>query len=186
MTATLAPLPATVRTWTIDKAHSNVEFAVRHLMISTVKGRFSNVSGTATIDESNPSATTLEVTIPAGTVDTRQPDRDAHLRSPDFFDVEHYPTITFKSRRVEGDLASEFRLVGDLTIHGVTREVTLNVTNEGQGPDPFGKGQRAGYSAKTTIDRRDFGLLYNAALETGGVAVGHDVKISIDLELIGE
>jgi polyisoprenoid-binding protein YceI len=186
MTTTLAPLPTAVRTWTIDKAHSNVEFAVRHLMISTVKGRFSDISGTVTVDEHTPSATTLDVTIPVATIDTRQPDRDAHLRSADFFDVERYPTITFKSRRVDGDLASAFRVVGNLTMHGVTREVALDVTTEGQGPNPVGPGLRAGYSAKATLDRRDFGLTYNAALETGGVAVGHDIKISIDLEMLSE
>ena len=132
----------------------------------------------------DPSASTLDITIPIATIDTRQPDRDAHLRSADFFDVEHYPTITFKGHRIDGDLNSEFHVVGNLTIHGVTREITLNVTKEGQNPDPFGQGQRAGYSAKATLDRRDFGLLYNMALETGGVVVGHDVKISIDLELL--
>jgi polyisoprenoid-binding protein YceI len=186
MTTTLAPLPTTVRTWTIDKAHSNVEFAVRHLMISTVKGRFSDVSGTVTVDESNPSATTLDITIPTVTIDTRQSDRDAHLRSADFLDVEHYPTITFKGHRIDGDLRSAFRVVGNLTIHGVTREITLEVTAEGQGPDPMGSGVRAGYSAKAALDRRDFGLLYNMALETGGVVVGHDLKISIDLELLSK
>ena len=184
MTTAQAPFATTVRTWTIDPAHSSVEFAVRHVMISTVKGRFSDVSGSVTLDEHDPSSLALDVTIPAATIHTSQPDRDAHLRSADFFDVERYPTITFKARRFDGDLESAFRVVGDLTMHGVTREVVLDVTAEGQGPNPFGAGERAGYSAKAAIDRREFGLLYNRALETGGVAVGHDIKISIDLELV--
>lgn len=185
MATTLASIP-TVRTWTIDTAHSNVEFAVRHVMISTVKGRFSDVTGTVTVDEGNPSAISLEVTIPTATIDTRQADRDAHLRSADFFDVERHPTITFSSRGVDGELGDAFRLVGDLTMHGVTRAVALDVTTEGQGPNPFGPGLRAGYSATGMVDRRDFGLTYNRALETGGVAVSHDVKISIDLELVSD
>src|SRR5215472_4230631 len=155
MATILAPNQTQVRTWTIDPAHSSAEFAVRHLMISTVKGRFADVSGAIKIDPENPSASQVEVTIPATTIDTRQTDRDAHLRSPDFFDVERYPTITFKARRIEGDTDGSFRLIGDLTMHGVTREVDLDVTAEGQGPNPFGPGERAGYSAKTTLDRRD-------------------------------
>jgi polyisoprenoid-binding protein YceI len=184
MTTTQTPEFTTARAWTIDPAHSNVEFAVRHVMISTVKGRFSDFSGTITLDERDPSSLELDVTIPAASIDTRQADRDTHLRSADFFDVERYPTITFKGRRLDGDLDSDFRLVGDLTMRGVTREVVLDATPEGRGPNPFGQGERAGYSAKATIDRRDFGLVYNRALETGGVAVGHDIKISIDLELV--
>ncbi len=185
MTTTLAPSPAAVGRWTIDAMHSHVEFAVRHLMISTTKGRFSDVTGGVTVDEADPSVMTLDVTIPVATVDTRQPDRDTHLRSADFFDVERYPTITFKARHV-GDLESEFQLIGDLTMHGVTREISLDVTPEGQAPNPMGPGRRAGFSAKTTLDRRDFGLTYNAVLETGGVAIGHDIKVSIDLELISD
>jgi polyisoprenoid-binding protein YceI len=169
--------------WNIDPAHTNVEFAVRHLMISTVKGRFSDVSGHATADESDLSGLKLEVTIKAASIDTRQPDRDAHLKSPDFFDVEKYPTIVFKGSHIKGDHMSEFELHGNLTMHGVTKPIQLDVTAEGRGKDPWG-GERMGYSAKGKIDRRDFGLNWNQALETGGIAVGHDVKLSIDLELV--
>jgi polyisoprenoid-binding protein YceI len=190
MTAVATPTQTsarpTIRKWTIDPVHSTAEFAVRHLMISTIKGRFSDLSGAIKVDEINPSDLSIEVTIPAATVDTRQPDRDAHLRSADFFDVEHHPEITFKARHIEGDLESAFRLVGELTMHGVTREVALDVTAEGQGPNPFGPGERAGYSAKTTLDRREFGLTWNKALETGGVAVGHDISVSIELELVSD
>jgi len=184
MTTTVAPSTTAVRTWTIDPTHATVEFAVRHLMISTVKGRFSDVSGVITTDESDPALTSLDVTIAAGSLDTRQADRDTHLRSADFLDVERFPTIRFEGRRLDGDLGTSFRVVGDLTIHGVTREVTLAVTSEGRGRDPFGPGERAGFSATTTIDRRDFGLTWNMALEAGGVAVGHDIKISIDVEVV--
>jgi polyisoprenoid-binding protein YceI len=172
----MATTQAPATTWNIDPSHTNVEFSVKHLMISSVKGRFAQVSGTATGDQ-------IEVTIGAASIDTRQEQRDAHLKSADFLEVEKFPTITFKSREIDGDVDGEFRLAGDLTIHGVTRPVTLDVTSEGRGKDPWG-GERAGFSAKGKIDRRDFGLHYNQALETGGVVVGHDVKISIDVELV--
>jgi polyisoprenoid-binding protein YceI len=169
-------------TWKIDPAHSAVEFAVKHMMITTVKGRFADVSGTAELDVDDPAAGRADITIAAASIDTRDPQRDAHLRSADFFDVERYPTLTFRSTRIKGT-AKQFTLTGDLTIHGVTRPVTLDVTFEGGGKDPWG-GERVGYNATGKINRKDFGLTWNAALETGGLLVGDDVKITLDLELI--
>lgn len=143
-TSTLAP-PST--TWKIDPHHSHVEFAVRHLMISTVKGHFTDVQGVVTLDGDDPSANAVEVTIAVASINTRQEQRDAHLRSPDFFDAENFPSITFRSRQIVGNpLEGDVILKGDLTIRGVTREVTLNVTNEGRGKDPWGN-ERAGFSA---------------------------------------
>lgn len=172
-------------TWKIDPIHSNIEFAVRHLMIATVKGRFTGVDGTISIDEGNPSSAEVDVRIEASTVDTREPQRDAHLRSADFFDVEKFPHLTFKGTRITGRKGSGFKLVGNLTIHGVTREVTLDVTEEGRVKDPWGR-DRVGFSAHTKINRKDFGLMWNQVLETGGVAVADEVKINLELELVKE
>jgi polyisoprenoid-binding protein YceI len=169
--------------WNIDPAHTNIEFSVRHLMISTVKGRFADFAGAVVADESNLSNVSVDVTIQAASVDTRQPDRDTHLKSPDFFDVATFPTLVFKGGQIKGDFNSEFQLTGTLTIHGVTKPVTLDVTNEGRGKDPWG-GERVGFSAKTKINRKDFGLHYNQVLETGGVVIGEEVKIGIDVELV--
>jgi polyisoprenoid-binding protein YceI len=181
-TATTTATP-TRTTWTIDPAHSQVEFAVRHLMITKVRGRFAGVKGTLVTDEADPAKAQVEVVIDVNSIDTREPQRDAHLKSADFFDVETYPTITFKSTRVTDVRGDRFTLVGDLTIHGVTREVALDVTSEGRAKDPWG-GERAGYSAATRINRRDFGLAWNQALETGGFVVGDEITISLDLELL--
>jgi len=170
-------------TWTVDPAHTEVGFAVKHLMISTVRGRFASVKGTVEQDDLHPRASKIDVTIDVGSIDTRTDQRDAHLRSPDFFDVAKYPTIRFVGTRIEGDTSDEFVVVGDLTIKNVTREVTLRVTAEGRGPDPWG-GKRAGFSAKGTISRGAFGLTWNQALETGGVVVGDEIKLSIDVELV--
>jgi polyisoprenoid-binding protein YceI len=170
--------------WQIDPAHSHVEFAVRHLMISSVKGAFGDVQGTVWVDESDPRTVLVDITIQVSSIDTRQEQRDAHLRSSDFFDAARFPTITFRSRVVEGDYHdSEFRLVGDLTIRDVTREVVLVVSNEGRLTDPWGA-ERAGFSAQGKIDRTDFGLTWNQALEAGGFVVGNEVKISIEVELV--
>jgi polyisoprenoid-binding protein YceI len=171
-----------VTTWKIDPAHTSVEFSVKHMMIATVKGRFADVDGSVTIDESNPSAARVDVTINAASIDTREPQRDTHLKSADFFDVEKFPTLAFRSTRIDGD-AQTFRMTGDLTIHGVTRPITLDVVHEGRGKDPWG-GERVGYSATGKIKRSDYGLTWNAALETGGFLVGDDIKISLDTELI--
>jgi polyisoprenoid-binding protein YceI len=170
-------------TWTIDPAHSQVEFAVRHLMISTVRGRFAGVKGTVIADEGNLGTAQVDVTIDVHTIDTREAQRDAHLKSADFFDAEKFPVLTFKSTRVTEVKGDRFQLVGDLTMHGVSREVTLDVTSEGRGKDPWG-GERAGYSAVAKVNRSDFGLTWNQVLETGGIAVGDEIKISLDLELV--
>ena len=172
-----------ITAWQIDPAHTDVEFSVRHLMISTVKGHFGNVAGTVAFDETNPAAVAVNVTIPVASVDTRAAQRDAHLRSPDFFDAAKHPVIAFIGRRVEGDLGDRFRLVGDLTIRGVTRQVTLDLTLDGRGNDPWGN-ERLGYTATGRVDRRDFGLTWNQALEAGGWVVGDDVTIQITAELM--
>jgi polyisoprenoid-binding protein YceI len=182
MSTTLNPEATTTQTWQIDPAHTNVEFAVKHLMISNVKGRFGDVNGTLSGRLEDPADFTLDVTIDTQSVDTRQAQRDAHLRSPDFFDVEKFPTIRFLGKSIKGDVTDEFKLVGDLTIRDVTREVTLDVTNEGSLTDPWGNA-RIGFSAKTRIDRKDFGLQWNQALEAGGFVVGDEIKISVDVEL---
>jgi polyisoprenoid-binding protein YceI len=169
--------------WQIDASHSTAEFAVKHLMITTVKGHFADVTGTVTVDDANPQAAQVDVTINVASVETRDQKRDAHLRSPDFFDVERFPTMRFRSTRVEGSVAGEFKLVGDLTIRDVTREVTLNVESAGSVVDPWG-GERTGYAAATKISRKDFGLTWNVPLETGGMLVGDEVKISIEVELV--
>jgi polyisoprenoid-binding protein YceI len=170
-------------TWNIDPSHASVEFSVRHLMISTVKGRFSDVLGRVVSDHSDLTKSQVEVTIGVNSIDTREAQRDTHLRSPDFFDAEKFPTITFRSTRVADVSNGNFKLIGDLTIHGVTREVALDVVAEGRGKDPWG-GERAGFSVTGKIKRSDFGLVWNQVLETGGVAVGDEVKIAIDVELV--
>jgi len=179
-TATLTP---TRTAWTIDAAHSEVGFAVKHLMISTVRGRFAAVSGTIEFGEGDYTDASVDVTIDAASIDTREEKRDAHLRSADFFDVEQFPTLTFKSRRVQGIKGDAFQLVGDLTIRDITREVVLDVEVEGFQRDPWGN-QKAGFSASTKVNRKDFGLTWNAALETGGVLVADEIKISLDVQLL--
>ena len=181
--ATAPGTAAGLTIWELDPAHTLVEFSAKHMMITTVKGRFVDVSGTIHADESNPSRSRVEATIQAASIDTRTEQRDQHLKSADFLDVEHYPTITFKSTRVESIDKEHFRVTGDLTIHGTTRPVTLDTTFEGREKDPWG-GERAGFSATTKIDRREFGLTWNQALETGGVLVGNEIKISIEVEAV--
>jgi polyisoprenoid-binding protein YceI len=182
MSTTETATPART-TWTIDPAHSQVEFAVRHLMISTVRGRFAGVKGTVISDDSDPGTAQVDVTIDVHTIDTREAQRDAHLKSADFFDAEKFPVLTFKGTRLTGAKGDRFKLAGDLTMHGTTREVVLDVTAEGRGKDPWG-GERAGYSAVAKVNRSDFGLTWNQVLETGGIAVGDQIKISLDLELV--
>jgi polyisoprenoid-binding protein YceI len=169
--------------WTIDASHSEVGFAVKHLMIATVRGRFGAVTGHVAFAGEDYSQAQADVTIEAASIDTREDKRDAHLRSADFFDVERFPTLTFKSRRVQGIKGDAFQLVGDLTIKGITREVVLDVAVEGFQKDPWGN-QKAAFTATTRISRTDFGLTWNAALETGGVLVGDDVKIGLDVQLL--
>jgi polyisoprenoid-binding protein YceI len=184
-TSASAPTPSTQATqWQIDPAHSAAHFSVRHLMISNVRGEFTNIGGSAVIDPSNPSNSSVEVTIQTASLSTREPQRDEHLRSADFFDVAKFPTLTFRSKRVEPQGAEFLKLIGDLTIHGVTKEVTLDI--EGPTPsvkDPWGN-VRAGVTGSTKISRKDFGLVWNAVTETGGVMVGDEVKITIEAELI--
>lgn len=173
-------------TWKLDATHSTVGFSVKHMMFTTVRGRFDDVAGTITLNANAPERSAVEVTIGVASVDTGVADRDGHLRSGDFFDVESHPTITFRSRRVEGSLAKEgdsFRVAGDLTIRGVTREVVLTATFDGTGTDPWG-GARSGFSATTSIDRRDFGLTWNQALEAGGVLVGHEIRIELQVQAV--
>jgi polyisoprenoid-binding protein YceI len=181
MVTTMQPATGTQTVYAIDPAHTLVEFSVKHMMFSTVKGRFADFSGTIAVDEQNPTNSTVDVTIDAASVDTRQEQRDAHLRSADFFDTETYPTITFRSTRVEPIREDELKVYGDLTIRGVTREVALAATYNGRGVTPWGS-QVVGYSATTQINRKDFGLTYNAALETGGVMVGDTIKIALEIE----
>jgi polyisoprenoid-binding protein YceI len=180
MATTIAP---TTTTWKIDSAHSTVEFAVKHLMISTVKGRLGDIDGTITTEGDDLTSAQAEINIHAASINTNQQQRDAHLRSPDFLDVEKFPEIIFVSKQTESRGHDEFRLIGDLTIRGVTHSVAIEVRKEGEGKDPWGN-ERIAFSAKTKIDRREFGLVWNQALETGGVVVGDEIRISIDVELI--
>jgi len=177
-----APSAAFAAEYVIDSAHSGASFAVKHLMVATVRGSFSNVTGTVNYDEKDVTRSTVEATIDAKTIDTDEPKRDEHLRSPDFFDTEKFPTITFKSTKVE-KAGEGLKVTGNLTLHGVTKPVVLDVEGMSQEvKDPWGNSKR-GATATTKLNRKDFGLTWNKALEAGGVAVGDDVKITIDLEL---
>ncbi len=167
----------------IDTAHSAVEFVARHLMIAKVRGRFNSFSGTVEIGE-DPLGSRTEVSIDAASVDTDEEARDNHLRSADFLDVENHPTLEFRSTKVER-VGGSWRLSGDLTVHGVTRPVTLEVEFEGGGTSPWGD-QRIGFSASTEIDREDFGLTYNQILESGGVLVGKKVRLELTVEAVAE
>lgn len=169
--------------WQIDPTHTSVEFAVRHLMVTTVKGTFRKVSGTIDFDEADFARSSVEVAIDAASIDTGEPKRDGHLRSPDFLDVENFPVITFRSRRIEPKGNGHHRIVGDLTIRGVTREVVLEAAYAGQQKDPWGN-LRAGFSATTVINRDEYGAAWNVPLEAGGVVVGEQVRISLDVEAI--
>ena len=171
-------------TYTIDPAHSTAGFKVRHLMVANVRGEFSGVTGTVVHDAENPANSSIQATIDARTVHTRDEQRDAHLKSADFLDVEKYPTITFVSTKVQKVGQGEGKVTGNLTLHGITKEVVLDV--EGPAPevkDPWGN-TKSGASASTKIKRSDFGLVWNAALETGGVLVGEEVQITLEVELL--
>lgn len=180
--ATAQTQPVASSTWQIDPKHSTAEFAVRHMMVSTVKGHISGVEGVIAFDEADLARSSVEASLDPATIDTREPGRDAHLRSVDFFDAEQFPTITFRSARVEAN-GRRGRIIGQLTIRGVTSEVVLDATFAGRMRDPWG-GERAGFSAQTVIDRRDFGLTWNQALEAGAVLVSNDVRISIEVEAV--
>jgi len=178
------PAAAASSTWQIDPAHSSAQFAIRHLGLSTVRGAFSKLSGTMQLDDQDITKSTIEVTIDVNTVDTREPDRDKDLRSERFFDVAHFPTMTFKSRKVEQVAPGKLRVSGDLTIRGTTKEVVLDVDGlTAPAKDPWGN-QRVAASATTRINRQDYGVKWNAKLDNGGVVVGDDVNITIDVELI--
>jgi polyisoprenoid-binding protein YceI len=177
------PTPAATSTWQIDPAHSSAQFSIRHLAISTVHGGFSKVNGTIAFDDKDVSKSSVDVTIDVSTVDTREPQRDNDLRSAKFFDVANYPTMAFKSKKVEQTGAGKLKVTGDLTIHGVTKEVVLDV----DGPtapikDPWGN-QRVAVSATTKINRLDFGVKWNKALDNGGMMLADEVSINIDVEM---
>jgi len=178
------PAAAASSTWQIDPNHSAAQFAVRHLGLSTVRGAFTKVSGTIQLDDKDVTKSSVDVTIDAGSVDTRVPDRDKDLRSDHFFEVEKYPTLTFKSTKVEQTEAGRLKVTGDLTIHGVTKQVVLDV----EGPtapvkDPWGN-LRAAANASTKINRQDFSVKWNAKMDNGGWVVGDDVAITIDVEMV--
>jgi polyisoprenoid-binding protein YceI len=169
--------------WNIDTSHSRVGFAVRHMLISKVRGAFTRWSGTLHLHEGDLSASSVEVTIDAASIDTQEPKRDEHLRSPDFFEVERFPELTFRSTGVEDLGDGRLRVTGDLSIHGVTREVVLDAELTGRGTDPWG-GTRIAFEARTTINRKDFGLSWNQVLETGGVLVGEKIEIALEVQAV--
>jgi polyisoprenoid-binding protein YceI len=184
MSTTLTAPQTTTTTWTLDPVHSVAEFKVRHMMISNVKGQFTGLTGVLTLDEHDTARSSVQATIDASTVNTREAQRDAHLKSADFFDVEQFPTLSFTSTRVMRTGDDELAVTGDLTIHGVTRQVTFQVEGPtAAGKDPWGN-TRIGVSAMTRINRKDYGLTWNTALETGGILVGEDVAITLDLEFV--
>ena len=174
----------TARAYAIDKAHSEVTFQVRHLL-TKVRGRFSDFTGTVRVDEEEPENSSVSLKIDAASIDTNNADREQHLRSDDFFAVQAYPTITFDSSRIAKTSAETYDVTGTLTIRGVAREVTLPVTYLGTAKDPWGNA-RAGFETELTINRKDFGLLWNAALETGGFLVGDEVHISVSIQAIAQ
>ena len=173
----------TTQTWQIDSAHSGIHFSVRHLVIAKVRGQFSRWTGVLTVPDGDFAKATVDVTIDATSIETGVADRDAHLKSADFFDVTSFPELTFRGRRVEAKESDRFALVGDLTIRGISREVTLDVESAGQTKDPWGN-VRAGFAGKTAIERKEFGLTWNQALEAGGVMVGDRVEIEIEVEAV--
>lgn len=169
--------------WHIDPAHSEIQLAVKHMMIATVRGKFTRFAGTINADEQNPEAARVEVQIEAASIDTGNEQRDAHLRSPDFLNVEQYPHITFRSTKVERLDEGQGRLYGELTIRDVTRPVVLDVEYAGMAKSPWGS-TSAGFSARTKINRKDWGLNWNVALETGGWLVSDEIKVAIEVELV--
>jgi polyisoprenoid-binding protein YceI len=170
-------------TWNIDGAHSDIHFSIRHMLVSKVRGRFGSYSGTLVLDDGDLAGSTLDVTIDASSIDTGTQQRDDHLRSADFFDVAKFPSLRYRSRRIERLDEEHYRVIGDLTIRDVTREVALDVESGGRAKDPWGN-ERAGFSGKATIDRKEFGLRWNQALETGGFLVGDKVEIGLEIEAV--
>jgi polyisoprenoid-binding protein YceI len=169
--------------WTLDSAHSSIGFSVKHMMISTARGGFEKFDIKTNINEANITQSSIEVAIDAASINTREARRDAHLRSADFFDVEQYPTITFRSTKIEATGGNEYKITGDLTIKDTTHPVTFAVESAGRGKDPWGN-EHWGFSGETTINRKDWGLNWNVALETGGWLVSDNIKINLDLELV--
>ncbi|PTL80528.1 YceI family protein [Vitiosangium sp. GDMCC 1.1324] len=170
-------------TWNIDLTHSGIHFTVRHMVISKVRGSFRRFSGTVSLDEQNPAVSSVSARIETASIDTGVEQRDGHLRSPDFFDAEKFPTISFQSTKVEKSGDNGLRVTGNLTIRDVTREVVLETEQLGIGKDPWGN-TKAAFEAKTSIDRRDFGLQWNQALETGGVLVGEKIEIALEIQAV--
>lgn len=179
---TTAILPET-STWQLDASHSSIGFSVKHLMIATVKGSFGAFEASFSGDENDLAKAQVSAKIDTATINTANDQRDGHLRSPDFFDAENFPAITFVGKRIVGDAFGDFKIVGDLTIRGVTKEITLDATFEGRAKDPWGN-SRLGYTAKGKINRTDFGLNWNQALEAGGVLVSEEVKISVEASFV--
>lgn len=182
--ATLAALPLKADNYSIDPGHSEVGFSIRH-MVTNVRGRFNDFSGTVNMDPKNLPGSSVEFRIKATSIDTAVPDRDKHLRSADFFDVEKYPEITFKSESIKPAGKDKYNVTGTLTLHGVSKKVTLPVSFLGQAKDPWG-GTRAGFETATTLNRKDYGIVWNKALDNGGVLLGDDVKVEINLEAKAE
>ena len=172
------------RTYKIDKAHSEAVFQVRHL-VTKVRGRFDDFEGIVQINEERPELSSVEFTIRAASIDTNEKDRDTHLRSADFFDVEKFPTITFRSTRIVKKSSDSYEVTGDLTIHGVTKEITLPVTHLGKAKDPWGM-ERVGFESEITLNRKDYGLMWNAPLEVGGFLVGDEVKVTLSIQAIAQ
>jgi len=170
-------------TWVIDSAHSAGDFAIKHMMISTVRGHFKITEGQIVINDENHTASSVSATIDPKSLNTREEKRDAHLQSGDFFEADKYPTITFQSTRVQKVNDTNWKVFGDLTLHGVTKEVEMDVEEGGEIKDPYGK-QRRGFTAETTINRSDWGVTYNAVLEAGGVMVSDKVKITLDISAV--
>lgn len=173
----------TVEKWNVDPAHSSIEFQVKHMMVSKVKGAFKDFSADLNLDPEDLTTASLAFTVDAASIDTRQEARDGHLKSPDFFDVEKYPAITFKSTNIVADGGNEYKVTGDLTVRDVTKPITLNVEYEGTSKDPMSGNMVAGFEGTGKFNRKDFGLNYNAVLETGGVLIGDEVKLNIQIEV---
>ncbi len=169
--------------WQIDSAHSQIQFSVRHMMISNVRGRFENFTGVVEFNEQDPTRSSVDVQIEAASINTREAQRDGHLKSPDFLNADKYPYLTFKSKRIEKTDATHSRMIGVLTIRDIAKEVVLDVEYSGQAKSPWGT-TSAGFSATAKINRKDWGLTWNQALETGGVLVGDEVNVNIELEIV--
>jgi polyisoprenoid-binding protein YceI len=173
----------TTNNWNLDTIHSGINFTVRHMVVSKVRGRFAKFNGTVALDEGDFTRSSVEATIDASSIDTGTTQRDDHLKSADFFDVERFPEIRFLSTRIEKVSGDRYRLTGELTIHGVTRSIALETEYGGRGKDPWGN-ERVGFTAKGAIDRKDFGLVWNQALETGGVLVSDRVELELEVQVV--